>query len=116
MKEIKLRECEPKGFFEVIEEYKFLKYKIPKGFKTDTITVPKYIPKFIRDFIKREKARYIIASVRHDYLYSIKAGKFISDLIFYLSMLMNRTPFITATIFYLAVSIFGWKYYYSKRG
>lgn len=110
MMAIKLKESRY-GYYEVVEDYKFLRWTVPRGFLSNGVTIPSWVPERVRNKVNNIEAKYMTAAVIHDYLYYKQAGKLRADLVFLCVMLRMGTNIFTAVLFYLAVSLFGWHYY-----
>ena len=79
------------------------KITIPKGFKTDFASVPRFLWNLIPPF-----GRYGIPAIVHDYLYySCELPKKEADEIFYRLMLERGVPKLKAYLMYIAVRLFG---------
>jgi len=78
---------------------------IPKGFRTDLAT----IPRFYWSILSPNKSELIAPSVLHDFLYSCSmqyTRKEVDD-IFYLALMKNHVGTYTSTKVYLAIRLFG---------
>ena len=82
-------------------------YIICKGYLTDLASVPYPLSKWI----KPNNKLYARASVLHDYCYTKQIGKVKSDKLYYRAMKNDNVPLRYRVPFFLAVFIFGGKYY-----
>jgi len=83
---------------------------VPKGFMTDFATIPRFLWSIFPAWDKYGKA-----AVLHDYLYDYKVfDRKTCDHIFYEAMTVLRVPWWRRRLMYLAVRVFGGKYYNKK--
>ncbi|EDQ5128059.1 DUF1353 domain-containing protein, partial [Salmonella enterica] len=83
--------------------------EVPVGFVTDLATVPRIFWSLLPP-----DGEYAKAAIIHDYLYHYPLrNRKESDLIFLDGMKVLGVPKWKRIIMYLAVRIFGWKYYHS---
>lgn len=110
-------------FFELLEDFSYLSKKrlihVKKHFQSDFASVPRFLWSIFPPF-----GKYSIASLVHDFLYTIEGSMQISgrkeaDDIFLEIMTEDKVPFFTRMLFYAAVRLFGAKHYqkrnYDKR-
>lgn len=77
--------------------------EIPSGFSTDFASVPRAFWGIFPPF-----GRYSVAAVAHDYLYSTQAlSRKAADDVFLYLMKKHNVGFVSRTIMYFAVRIFG---------
>lgn len=89
-------------------EQKTGKITVPKGFATDLGSIP---PLF-RPFFNRNK---YVAYILHDYLYHKKCfSRKLADKIFFEALRVEKCPLINVVLMYMAVRIFGRKYFNYK--
>ena len=84
---------------------------IPKWFESDGAS----IPKIFKPLFQSEENKYTEPAKLHDWLYYNKIGYFKSNWIFYKAMREYKVSKFTSTLFFLAVTIFGWRRYYFKK-
>ena len=81
---------------------------VPKGFKTDLAS----IPRVFWNILPPQQANFIAPAVLHDYLYETKNMKRKkADDILYSALRESGAKFITASIIWLAVRLFGGFHY-----
>ncbi|EDS9585265.1 DUF1353 domain-containing protein, partial [Salmonella enterica] len=103
----KWRVYEPFRFY--LSEDKNDVIEVPVGFVTDLATVPRIFWSLLPP-----DGEYAKAAIIHDYLYHYPLrNRKESDLIFLDGMKVLGVPKWKRIIMYLAVRIFGWKYYHS---
>lgn len=81
---------------------------VPSGFETDFASIPKFA-----HCVYSPDGQWALASIVHDYYYSENSscGRFLADAIFMDLMEQLEVPRWRRTIIYLAVRLFGWKYF-----
>jgi len=86
---------------------------VPKGFKTDFASIPRFLHSIISP-----NGKWILASILHDYLYDNGYKMYISrkqsDKIFYDAMIDSHTARITANIMWFCVRAFAYFHYRRK--
>jgi len=98
------------GYYQFIleENFEFCGFVVPKGFRTDFASIPK-----IFWSILPPDGKYILASVVHDYLYTVKpCSRKEADRIFLKLMKISKCSKIRCYILYYCVRLFGfirWK-------
>lgn len=103
----KWRVYEPFRFY--LSEDKNDVIEVPVGFVTDLATVPRIFWSLLPP-----DGEYAKAAIIHDYLYHYPLrNRKESDLIFLDGMKVLGVPKWKRIIMYLAVRIFGWKYYHT---
>jgi len=84
-------------------------FKLSKGFDSDGASIPRFLWWFSNPF----DSQVISAALVHDAAYwSRKLKRNIADRVFYALMRKNKTPFLKALLFYIAVRLGGWWGYY----
>ena len=88
------------------------KYTIPKGFETDLASIPRWY----WTFLSPQYSAFVTPSIIHDYFYRCdthKSRKFADEVLFY-SLKEKGISNYTASMFYVAVRIFGFYYYHKE--
>lgn len=98
--------------WELIEEFYYHKddktsFEIPKGFKTDFASIPRFLWVFISPTGKHDKA-----AVLHDYLYRTrKVTRRDADMLFLEGMTVQKVASWRKYSMFIAVRLFGWRFY-----
>lgn len=103
---VKLSYSERDKLFTVSESFTLLGVKVPKGFKTDLDSIPR-----IPIFYQWLKGRTVIATIVHDYLYSVKHDRKEADMIFTKLMKLTGVRGRYRYPIYWAARLFGWARY-----
>ena len=82
-------------------------FTIPSNYYTDLTSVPYPLSKWI----KPDNKTYAKAAVLHDYAYTKQIGKVKADKLYYRAMKNDNVPLRYRVPFFLAVFVFGWRYY-----
>lgn len=108
-----------KRFFEVVQEFCYIvigyKITVPKGFKTDLASTPKFLWLTFPPF-----GKYTDAAIVHDYLYSKDCvynaiDRAMADKIFLELMKELGVPLWKRQAMYRAVRLFGNRYFRKER-
>lgn len=79
--------------------------EVPRGFKTDLASVPRFLWSIIPPY-----GKYTQAAIVHDYLYATGlVSRVRADAIFLSIMRARNVPLWKRTLMYLAVRAFGWR-------
>ena len=100
---VKLSYSEKDKLFTVLESFTVLGIKVPEGFTSDLDTVYR-----VPIFYQWLKGRTVIATIIHDYLYSIKYDRKEADKIFLKIMKITDVRKRYRYPIYWAVRLFGW--------
>jgi len=92
---------------EIIYKNLEIKVVIARNFETDGATIPYPLNKIM----KADDKRYLSCAILHDFLYHVKYDRKRSDYLFLESMKSELVPLHIRTVFFLAVRLFGHKYY-----
>lgn len=88
-------------------EYDNRRIVVKKGYQTDLTTIPYPLSKWI----KRDSRRYIRSAIVHDWFYEFHYSRLQADNWFWKAMGIEGTPLRYKIPMYLAVRIFGGKYW-----
>jgi len=83
---------------------------IPSGFETDYSTIPKPFRPLVGDPTPTNRP-----GAMHDFLYSVRAGRWYADCMFHLALRSEGVPKWKANAMYSAVRLFGWIPYYFRK-
>lgn len=76
---------------------------VPKGFKTDFASVPRFLWAFFPPY-----GKYTEAAIMHDYLYDLQdRPRKVADQLFYDALLLCQVPKWKAKLMYYGVRAFG---------
>jgi len=98
----------------VLEDTKIDKYIVPEGFKTDGASIPRFLWSITGCPIK---AKYVMAAILHDYLYSREANVPFdhANKAFYRNMRRAGVNKFKAKLMFLAVKYFGKSHYHKGK-
>lgn len=116
---IEINEDDTKGEIFTTKRGLYLSFRgsflhVPKGFESDGASVPRMFWRVVFPPLDRKSLKPAIA---HDYIYAVCPEGWTrakADLMFYMYLLWNGTPWISATLAYLGVRIGGGKHWGGK--